>query len=221
MEKAQQRLRVIFSKGRELRYISHLDLMRLWERALRRAGIPLAYSQGYNPRPKIALASPLALGIVSKCEVMDLFLEHRVSSLTFTKRLDKELPQGSEILSVEEVDLTLPSLQSQVRFSEYRVMIESSLPEECVKERLERALAASSLPRRREKKGKSKEYDLRPLIEALWVEEKCDDHLALVMRLHTGSRETARPDEVLDILGLGEAPSFIQRERLMFEFDKK
>lgn len=221
MRNAQQRLRVVFSKGRELRYISHLDLMRLWQRVLRRAEIPLAYSQGYNPRPKIALASPLALGITGKREVMDLFLERRISPLAFAKRMDKELLAGLEIASVEEVDLTLPSLQSQVVLSEYRVTVESSLPEECVRERLERMLAAPSLPRRRERKGKSKEYDLRPLIEALRLEEKRDNTLVLLMRLRTGSRGTARPDEVLDVLGLGEAPSLTRREKLAFGFDKR
>jgi len=152
---------------------------------------------------------------------MDIFLKRRISSLGFARRVDRGLPQGLEISFIEEVDSSLPSLQSQVTLSEYRATVESNLPEACVRERLEKALAASSLPRRREKNGKSKEYDLRPLIEALWVEEKRDDHLVLVMHLRTGSRGTARPDEVLDILGLGEAPSFIQRERLAFRFDKR
>lgn len=221
MTNALQRLRVVFGKERELRHISHLDLMRLWERALRRAEIPLAYSQGYNPRPRIALASPLAIGITSKCEVMDLFLERRIPPLAFARRVDGELPLGLGIVSVEEVSLALPSLQSQVALSEYRVTVESNLPKECVRERLEKVLAAPSLPRRRKRKGGSKEYDLRPLIEALWVERERDDILVLGMRLSTGGRGTARPDELLDILGLSDAPFLIQRKELAFEFDKR
>ena len=67
-----QRLRIRFRRGPELKYISHLDIMRLWHRALQRAGISLAYSQGFNPHPKISLAAPLALGITSEAELMDI-----------------------------------------------------------------------------------------------------------------------------------------------------
>ena len=68
-----QRLRVRFSRGQEVKFISHLDIMRLWQRALHRAGIALAYSEGYTPHPRISLAAPLALGITSEAELMDVF----------------------------------------------------------------------------------------------------------------------------------------------------
>ena len=64
------RLRLKFSRGEKLKYLSHLDLMRLWERALRRAGLPAAYSEGFSPHPRISLASPLAVGVTSRAELM-------------------------------------------------------------------------------------------------------------------------------------------------------
>ena len=69
-----QRLRVKFGRGRKLKYISHLDLMRLWERGLRRAGVPVAYSEGFNPRPRLSFASPLAVGTTSESELLDILL---------------------------------------------------------------------------------------------------------------------------------------------------
>ncbi|MGH2634098.1 MAG: TIGR03936 family radical SAM-associated protein, partial [Tepidiformaceae bacterium] len=66
-----QRFRVWFRKGERVRYISHLDVLRAWERAIRRTGLPLSYSQGFTPHPKIAFASPLPLGFIGECEVMD------------------------------------------------------------------------------------------------------------------------------------------------------
>ena len=73
------RLRVRFSRGEELKFISHLDIMRLWQRALRRAGISLVYSEGFNPRPRLSLAAPLAVGVTSEAELMDIYLTGQVS----------------------------------------------------------------------------------------------------------------------------------------------
>ena len=70
-----QRLRVTFSRGEELKYLSHLDVMRLWERALRRADLPLAYSQGFSPHAKISIAAPLPLGVTGERELMDIVLQ--------------------------------------------------------------------------------------------------------------------------------------------------
>jgi radical SAM-linked protein len=79
-----QRLRVKFSRGDEIKFISNLDLMRLWQRALRRAGMPLAYSEGFNPHPRISLAAPLPLGVTGEAELMDIVLSRPVSPHFFT-----------------------------------------------------------------------------------------------------------------------------------------
>ncbi len=120
-----QRLRIKFSRGEEIKYISHLDLMRLWERALRRSGVPIAYSQGFSPRPKISLAAPLAVGVTSEGELMALFMARRVSPQFFIKAVSQQLPPGIEVLEVQEIGLRVPSLQSQVRYAEYRVDVET------------------------------------------------------------------------------------------------
>jgi len=195
-------------------------MMRLWERVLRRAQIPLAYSKGYNPRPKLTFAAPLAVGFTSRGEVMDIILSRRISPYSFAKRVAPQLPPGLEILSVEEVYPALPSLQSQVRYSEYEVVVSSgeSLPE--MQERLERVLGAESLPWRREREGEAKEFDMRPLIDALWLKGRRDGDYVLGMRLQTDSRATGRPDEVLEAMGLAGAVRSIQRTRLIFQFDK-
>jgi len=74
-----QRLRIKFSRGEEIKYISHLDLMRCWERALKRADVPLMYSEGFSPHPRISLAAPLALGVTSEAELMDITVSRWVS----------------------------------------------------------------------------------------------------------------------------------------------
>jgi radical SAM-linked protein len=211
-----QRLRITFAKGEELKYISHLDLMRLWERVCRRAGVPLAYSHGFNPRPKITIAAALPVGFTSRGEVMDVILERPISPLNFAKSLAPHLPPGLELLSVEEVYAKLPSLQSQVRSAEYRVTVSWNGSREELEEKLQGLLSAERLLRQR----RGQDYDLRPLIEGLWVEGKEGDSWVLGMRLRAGSEGTGRPDEVLEALDLAEESHAVQRERLLFGLDK-
>lgn len=213
----RQRLRVTFAKGEPIKYISHLDLMRTWERALRRAQVPLAYSEGFNPRPKIAIAAPLPVGFTGRGEVMDIVLSHRTSLYDFAKRLKPHLPPGLEILSVEEVYLSLPSLPSQMRYAEYRVVLENEETRAEMEKRVEQVLTAQSLPRQREHKDKVAEYDLRPLIDDLWIEGCEGATCVLGMRLQSDSQATGRPEEVLEAMGLGDVPRSIERTRCLLE----
>jgi radical SAM-linked protein len=214
--KTRQRLRITFAKGEPIKYISHLDLMRTWERALRRAQVPLAYSEGFNPRPKISIASALPVGFTGRGEVMDVVLSRHTSPYSFAKRLKPHLPPGLEILSVEEVYLSLPSLQSQMRYAEYRVVMESEETREGMEKRVEQVLSAQSLPCRRERKGRVTEHNLRPLIDDLWVEGCEGSACVLGMRLQSDSQSTGRPDEVLEAMGLGDVPRSVERTRCLF-----
>lgn len=221
LPKTRQRLRITFAKGEPIKYISHLDLMRTWERSLRRAQVPLAYSEGFNPRPKISIAAPLPVGFTGRGEVMDVMLSRHISPYKFAKRLKPHLPSGLEILSVEEIYLSLPSLPSQMRHAEYRVVVESEEILAEIAKRVEQVLSAQSLPRQRERKGKVTEYDLRLLIDDLWIEGREGTTCVLGMRLQSDSQATGRPDEVLEAMGLGDVPRSIERTRCVFEGMKK
>ncbi len=215
MEK-RQRLRVTFRKGEEIKYISHLDLYRLWERVLRRAAVPLAYSQGFNPRPKLNLGAPLPLGFSGRNELMDVWLTRYTPTLYFAKRVKSWLPPGLDLVAVEEVYLKLPAIQTQVRCAEYRATLLSNESPSEMQARLDRILEAESLPRHRKRGGQGQNYDLRPLIEALWIVEARPPHYTLGMRLQADSQGTGRPDEVLEALGLDDRPRSIERIRLEF-----
>jgi radical SAM-linked protein len=212
-EKEQrQRLRITFAKGEEVKYISHLDMMRLWERALRRAQAPLLYSKGYNPRPKISIAAPLAVGFTGQREVMDLILERPITPADLATSVRKQLPSGITLVEVEEVYAALPSLQSQVRSAEYRVVVEARETQEKIEERLAVLWNSAHLPRER----RGRKYDLRPLIEKLWLEVKREEEYVLGMRLRIDEQGTGRPDEVVTELGLAEAVKAIERIQLYF-----
>ncbi len=204
MVKGGQRIRITFSKGEEIGYISHLDMMRLWKRALRRANVPLAYSKGFNPQPKISIAAPLPVGFTGEEEVMDILLERPVSLTSLARSVKKQTPPGITLKEVREVYMALPSLQSQVRFAEYTV---SPLDGEEIECKIEELLVAEAIPRER----RGKKYDLRPLIGDLRVEGS-----SLWMRLKHDAQGAGRPDEVLAALGLERAGKAIHRTRLIF-----
>jgi len=156
------------------------------------------------------------VGFTGCGEVMDVVLSRRTSPYNLIKRLKLHLPLGLEILSVEEVYLSLPSLQSQMRYAEYRVMVESEETLAEMEKRVEQVLSAQSLPCQRERKGRVTEYDLRPLIDDLWIEGREGTAGVLGMRLQSDSQATGRPDEVLEAMGLGDVPRSIERTRCLF-----
>lgn len=212
----RQRLLLTFAKGEEVKYISHLDLVRLWERALRRAGVPLAYSQGFNPQPKITVAAPLPVGFTGRAELIDVLLAGPVDLPDFARKVQGTLPGGVELLVVEEIPLKAPALPALVRRAEYRASVEAEERAEEMTERVAGLLAAEQLFRQRKKRGQMRKYDLRPLIEELWVEGCAGGQCVFGMLLRAESQATGRPDEVLAALGLEERQWAIERVRLFF-----
>lgn len=118
-----------FGRSDDMKYISHLDMMRFWERALRRAEIPVSYSEGFSPHAQISLAAPLAVGTTSEAELMDVFLDKPMAPKQLIQQVTQQLPAGITIIAAQEVGLALPSLQADIRFAEYTVDVSASSPE--------------------------------------------------------------------------------------------
>lgn len=201
------RVRVTFAKQGALRYIGHLDLHKIWERSIRRAKLPLSYSQGYHPQPKIHLAAALPLGFSSCAEVMDMWLNEDVENVVST--LQANVPPGLTIMDASQVDDREPSLQSQVIATEYQVEITEAGSATSLNEKVASVLESESIPRIRRKK----EYDLRPLIEEL----TSPDNNHIRMRLTAREGATGRPEEVLDVMGIPLEDTRIERTKLLFK----
>ncbi len=210
------RLRLKFSRGEQLKYLSHLDLMRLWERALRRAGLPAAYSEGFSPHPKISLASPLALGVISRAELMDVFLNRAVSPGLFMKKLVPQLPEGIEILEVVPENVQSPSLQSRLRKVEYLVELETDKNAEQITTEMKSLLAKNNFPWHHSRDTGERFYDLRPLIEDLWLIEIKDTLCRIGMLLRCDASGTGRPEQVARALNFTQPPTCIERTKLIF-----
>ena len=207
------RARITFSKQGALRYTGHLDLHRLWERAMRRADLPLSYSQGFHPQPKISLASALPLGFSSRDEALDVRFNEEIPTEEIASRLQVSLPPDIQIIRVESVDEKLPALQTLVLSAVYQVELTEPVDGSELRQKAEELLRAESLPR--ERRGKS--YDLRPLIESLSVSMAADGKISLHMRLAAREGATGRPEEVLNALGIEPEYTRVERTQLIFQ----
>ena len=160
-----ERLRIAYSKTAPMRYTSNLDVHKVWERTLRRARLPLAYSEGFDPQPRLVQASPLPLGLMSRVELIDIWLETEPGPEEVAAMLGPALPPGLEVQSITPVDLRAPALPAQVLAAEYVAAFLTPVDRDELSARASRLLAATELPR--ERRGKM--YDLRPVVEALEV----------------------------------------------------
>jgi radical SAM-linked protein len=210
-----QRLRLRFGRGEELKFLSHLDLMRLWERALRRAGLPLAYSEGFTPHPRIALAAPLSVGVTSEAELMDVFLSRWIAPDSFVAQAKKQLPQGLDLPEAWPVGLNIPSLQSQIRFAEYRVEVDTEEASQEVESAIQSLLSAEELPWHHFRDTGARHYDLRALVDDLRLIDCRDSLCVLGMRLRCDVRGSGRPEQVAKALGFSQRPRFIHRTKLI------
>lgn len=215
-----QRIRLIFAKGQDVKYVSHLGVMRAWERIVRRADLPVAYSQGFNQRPKLSFASALAVGYTGRREVLDLELKETVLVENLLSRLNPQLPPGFRLHSAAEVPLHAASTQSLLRYSVYEVIFSPRLPAETVCKGLASLLSSPSLSRRREVKGHIRDYDLRPLIHDLWHIRSDDKGHVVGMVLVNQNSGAGRVDEVADELGLSQDLKAVERTHLIFEGDE-
>ncbi len=212
-----QRLRIAFSRGEQAGQMSLLELLRAWEQAFREGGLPLAYSEGRRLTAQISTAAPLPVGVTSACELMDVFLAERVDPRSLIDRVSSHLSAGLAVQSAWEVGLALPSLQSQVRWAEYEVVLATGRPRKDVQANIDELLAASTLPWRHERESKVRSYDLRPRVLDIWIEGEEDGALTLGMRLRAEQEMAGRADQVTAALGFTQPLLRVHRRRLYVE----
>ena len=205
---ALARYRITFGKTEAMRFTGHLDLHRTWERTFRRAGLPLAYSEGFNPHPKINIGAALPLGCLSRGDLIDAWLERELEPDEVAALLRGAAPPGIEIEAVTRLETTEPVLQGQIEGAVYEVTLEGFPEPVEMSRRIEAMMASDHLPRVR----RGKTYDLRPLVEAL---EFHPDRSLLRMRLSAREGAVGRPEEVLQALGCEPQQALAVRTELV------
>jgi radical SAM-linked protein len=204
----KQRLLITFGKSGALKYTSNLDVAKIWERVLRRAGLPLLYSQGFNIRPRIQLASALPLGISSECELLDVSLKEVIDLNGVRDKLITVSPPGLDIYKVENLSIHYPALQTLVRSTMYRIHFADAVPD--LQDRIDALLARDKILKTLERKNRAQVYDLRPLIYSA----KLDDMGNLIVEVAVGDQGNVRPEDLIYELDLAQQHYTVHRQRL-------
>jgi len=220
-ESLPRRVRIVFRKGEAVKYISNLDLLRAWERILRRARLPLAYTQGFNPHPRITIAMPLAVGCIGENEVLDVLLNRENEDKpdlagTVRNALGPTMPPGISVVSVFEVPRRDPALATQFRHAVYQIVL-CGIERTEVETRITELLNKSEAPIQ----FRRKTFDLRPLIGTLAVSPALSEQPETVILEATLLRDergrTGRPDVLVQALALEPHVRQMVRQELSFQ----
>ncbi len=198
-------MRAKYAKEGMMKYLSHLDLVRLFERAFRRAEIPLAFSQGFNPHPIVSFASPLSIGVSSEAEYFDLVLSKAMHEAEFVRKLNHTLPEGIRLVTAKYHEIEkVPSLMKESALISYRVegyadhtletnQLESSLDIFLDGEEIwiDKIIKKNKYKHRRQQK--ITRINIRPLIHALAIQSVRDNYMSAEIQIHNLDSGTVKP----------------------------
>jgi len=198
------KIRLRYKKTEEGRFLSHLDLARTMERALRRAEIPLAFSEGFNPHPRISFASALAVGITGDSEYLDVELRQPMEVEEIKKRIKSAMPKALDLVDVREIPQRSKSLTALINLAEYSFTVKAKDSEpEKIQAGIDQVLAAKELwlePRNKDGKKVKSAKEVRGLIRNIYLERVNDDTYMVKMALAMNNTGQLRPQEVWQMI---------------------
>ncbi|MBP7332606.1 MAG: hypothetical protein BWY65_00099 [Firmicutes bacterium ADurb.Bin373] len=193
------RYRMMYAKEGPAKYISHLDLIRAFERAARRAGLPIAFTRGFNPHAKLSFAAPLAVGTAGEAEFADIELDRDIPAGVVAKSLAAAMPDGLRLIEVRPVAQSAPALMAIVDRAAYtaRAALIAPPQNETLQRTVDSFLARPEiLVERRSKTGDKRKCDIKPGIFALSAHMD-NDIIELAAELKTGSSGNIRCEELI------------------------
>lgn len=193
------KLRIRFTKKGPVKFIGHLDILRYFQKAFRRADLDLAYSQGYHPHPILSFASPLGVGLESEGEYMDLEVNSLDSPVQTLARLNEQMAEGIETTQLSILQDDAKNSMSILAAADYRVRFREGMmpadPAE-LQEMTKRFLACSQIPVLKKTKKNELEIDIRPMIFSM----SADDHGIVTMQVSAGSVANLKPELLLQTM---------------------
>lgn len=205
-------IRFKFTRGEELRFISHLDQQRLFQRAFRRAGLDIAHSNGFNPHPKLSFALAMSVGLMSDSEYGDVVLTRDIDLMEFTKRLNAALPEGLKVAEARKIPQGKTSLSASLTDSRYRieVALEDGIDEASLSDILNTYKSLDEvILEKRNKKGKLVPKNIRPFIKDIRVLSVQEGNAVLELRLKYLEQQSVKPELVLQTVNQSVKPCFV------------
>lgn len=189
--------RVKFTKGEEVKFIGHLDIMRLFQRAIKRANLPVAYSQGFNPHQLISFASPLTLGTTSQGEYGDFEMSKIIEPQILIENLNVVLPKGIQVKSAVLMKNQTEKAMAAIEAAEYEIYPEESMTPEIIEKYLDGFLAQQEIIAMKKTKNSTKEADIREdIFEMKNISE--GEQGKIYVFLAAGSRKNLKPSLVIE-----------------------
>ena len=195
-EYAHMRMLAVFEKGERIRHIGHLDIQRSVQRGLRRSGLPVAYSNGFNPHILITFASALSTGACGTREIMDVTMAEEVSEAEFLERMNRAMPQDMQLSEARAINQKHPALMASLRAAKYDLMIRDKDIAEKLTAAIPVMMAKETVTAMRKTKTALKECDIKPLIYEL---EGSGQHILAMLVLT--EREACKPGMLIEALG--------------------
>lgn len=194
---------VKFTKEDRMKFLSHLELIRVVERAMRRAEVPLKFSQGFNPHPKISFAAPLAVGVSSQGEYLTIEVEEKISLEDFEKNLNLQLPGGMKFVSCKYIDVKSKSLMSLVENATYIVKCNTEVDYDSarISDAIKKLLEHEEITyEKRGKRNNIKTVDIRKHIKEIIALSIEDKEIIFKITVSTGSQGNLKPEIVVNKL---------------------
>lgn len=222
-------IRLKFSKGSEVKYISHLDLMRTFMRVVRRANIPIAYSGGFNPHPEMSFGAPLSVGVISLAEYVDMELAQEVPLQEIVDRLNQYMPMGIKVLGAIRLPEKFKSAMALITHAKYTIKIKSEgMDIEDIKVKLTNFINQESILAKKKQPKKNfqiKEVEIRPMILEMIFENCQEGSCTFNCLLQSGSKANLKPEILMqafaEYAGLNVERTTITREEVFVEQDGK
>ena len=189
------RILAVFNKGERIRHIGHLDIQRSVQRGLRRSGLPVAYSNGYNPHILVTFASALSTGACGKREIMDVTMAENVAPEDFLERMNRAMPPEMQLIEARAVDQKHPALMACLRAAEYDILIRDPEQAEKLISSIPAMMSNESVPAMRKTKTALKECDIKPLIY-----EVRGENMHIFATLVLTEKEACKPGMLLEAL---------------------
>ena len=209
------RMLAVFEKGERIRHIGHLDIQRSVQRGLRRSGLPVAYSNGFNPHILITFASALSTGACGKREIMDVTMAEEVSPEEFLEKMNRAMPPEMRLSEARVLDQKHPALMASLRAAKYDLLIRDAEQAEKLAAAIPAMMARETVTAMRKTKTALKECDIKPLIYDLKAEGQ---HILATLTLT--EQEACKPGMLIDALSReagieGEVRMLITRTALL------
>jgi len=198
------KIRARFSRGEEVKFIGHLDIMKVFERAIRRSSLPISYSKGFNPHPQIVFGLPLAVGVTSEAEYADFELAQEVETHEFIEKLNESLPEGIRVTAASYKN-TKANIMASVAAADYEldIFMGEDINAAQVGEKINRLMEQDSITVLKESRDEAKEIDIKPLVLNVSVDdikekpagyEDYKSAVKIVAGFKAGSAANLKPD---------------------------